>query len=220
MQQKSIEEYVRKRGITRIVHFTPAQNLKSIAEENNLLNRQTLREYDDPGVVFPDAHRNDGADWAICCSIEWPNYKMLYKKQQESGQKFAIFILDPALLWELKCIFVPGNASRAEIKPTLPDLRKEKINKLTQLKRLFPEPDTRPVKYQHYPTDVQAEVLVDQEYIDLERYCRCIAFERLPEFHYAKQLPWAGVWCTLQPGLFRHRPDWTESMKVVVSSPF
>src|SRR6476659_2387680 len=74
LQSEAIEDYVMARAITTVYHFTPIQNLPSICA-HGLLNRSLVSKLRDPAIIFPDTYRSDKADWAICCSIEWPNYK-------------------------------------------------------------------------------------------------------------------------------------------------
>lgn len=211
VQRAAIQEFVSSRGITHLVHFTPVQNLPSIAEENCLLNRATLRTYDNTGLMFPDRFRGDHAEWAICCSIQWPNYLMLWKKRQTLGVSFAIFVLKPSILWDYNCIFVEGNASRADLRLRIPALRQDKLNRLAHLKALYPEPDLRLQRWRCYPRDTQAEVLVDAEYIDLEEYCYNIAFDNYRECQSARNLSWSKqIECIYLPPIFGRRPDTVE----------
>jgi hypothetical protein len=211
VQRAAIQEFISSRGITHLVHFTPVENLQSIAEENCLLNRETLRTYSADGLVFPDKFRGDHAEWAICCSLQWPNYSMLWKKRHILGVRFAVFILKPSILWDYDCVFVEGNASRADLRLRIPSLRQDKLNKLSHLKALYPDPDQRPQRWRCYPSDIQAEVLVDAEYIDLEEYCSNIAFDSDRDLEAARNLPWSKqIKCIYLPSIFGRRPDITE----------
>jgi hypothetical protein len=70
---------------------------------------------DDPnsGITgkINDPRRADGHEDAICCSIGFPNYKMLYSVQNRSNGSFVILRLDPAILWEKECGFYATNAA-------------------------------------------------------------------------------------------------------------
>lgn len=154
------EKIVKHRGITSVFHFTKAGNIPSILE-HGLHGREKLFS---KGIAFElnDEYRNDGFPDAICASLSFPNYKMLYfLRNKYPGDDWAILRLDVRLLWELPCIFCASNAASAEVKkyPLVEKRGFLAINCLfgdvfrgIQRKDLnIPE---------SYPTDPQAEVLI------------------------------------------------------------
>lgn len=206
LQAEAIEDYVMERGITTIYHFTPIQNLPSICA-HGLLNRTSVSKLRDPAILFPDTYRGDKAEWAICCSIEWPNYKMMYVKQIHQEIQFAVLALDASILWELECVFVPGNSARADLRHRLHALKSDRFNRLRHLQALFPEPDTRKLLWQSYPEDVQAEVLIAEAPVDLS-YCQFIYFNSSRALRDAPDLPWPShIRCEAYSEIFIARPD-------------
>jgi hypothetical protein len=206
LQAEAIEDYVMARGITTVYHFTPIQNLPSICAYG-LLNRTQVLNLRDPDVVFPDTYRGDGADWGICCSIEWPNYKMMYVKQMYQDIQFAVLALDASILWELECVFVPGNSARADLRQRLHALKQDRLNRLRQLQALFPQPDTRKPLWQSYPKDVQAEVLIAEAPVGLN-YCQFIYFNSPRTLRDSPDLPWPShIRCETYSEIFMARPD-------------
>jgi hypothetical protein len=71
---REIKMEAKKRGITRLCHFTPARKLSHIAcGETGVLSTKRLRE-DERAVFDPtDLARLDRHETHICCSIEYPN---------------------------------------------------------------------------------------------------------------------------------------------------
>lgn len=209
LDKREIRSFAQTKGIAEVVHFTPLENLPSIARSCTLYNRVIL---DDPTssekCVITDYQRGDGARWAVCCTIEWPNFRMLSQKRRFQGQEFAILVLDASLLWELNCVFLPVNAATTHISSRIPQMRQDIYGKAKQLRDLYPHVDERPEEWQKYPTDIQAEVLVDEQAIDLKRYGRNIIFrydEDYQEYCYVrwpKQME-SYIW----PKFFGHRLD-------------
>jgi ssDNA thymidine ADP-ribosyltransferase, DarT len=205
-QREAMEAYLTERHVSTVYHFTPIYNLPSICEYG-LLSRAAARALNDPDIIFPDTYRGDGANWALCCSIEWTNYKMLYIKERYQNIEFAVLALDASLLWELDCVFVPGNAARADLRYHLRPMKENSSNRLGQLKALFPEPDNRRPLWRAYPQDVQSEVPVAESPVELS-YCRLIYFKSYHALHGFSTLPWpAHIQCEFYPEIYRSRPD-------------
>lgn len=205
-QQEALEDYLTSRHVDTVYHFTPIENLSSICR-HGILSRDQVTNLFDSDILFPDRWRTDRATWGICCSIEWPNYKMMYMKKRYDSFTFAVIALDASVLWELDCVFLPGNASRADLSCQIPVLRKNRFDRLHQLKALYPEPDYRPLGYWSYPEDVQAEVIVAESPIDLS-YFREIYFQSIFHARQAEILPWPKhIACELRSEVFKVRPD-------------
>ena len=179
---EQIKAAIEARGINRLLHFTQLSNLESILE-NGLLTREQIREKRLNSAVS-DSYRHDGyPNTTCCCSIEFPNHKMLYKtKQKKKGARWVIIVLDTNILLEKECAFYPMNAAKREFKnKNLNDFKglaafevmfKEVVGSYSRKKNKFRD---------YYTTDVQAEVLVfggiEPKYIlgiytDNTKYCR------------------------------------------------
>lgn len=148
----AIREFVRERGVSRLVHFTRAENVERIREQG-LLPRTAL-ELGEPRPRFPDSYRLDGHKDAVCLSIGFPNYKMFYKYRRES-EGWVVFEIEPSVLWTHPCAFFPKNAATNECTSRpLSD-----FVCVSALRAMFD--GNRPSDLRaDYPTDPQAEVLV------------------------------------------------------------
>mgnify|MGYP001252283486 CR=1 FL=1 len=159
-ERAAIEAIVRERSIQFLIHFTSIRNLPSILT-NGLLPRHTLASR---GVEFHhnDELRMEGLTEATSLSIGFPNYLMLFKQiNQARGDSFCLLALDPRVLWELPCLFSPGNAARRTFSE-----HKEHLEPYTGVKalaRMFEGGEANRKLYglpPYYTTDPQAEVLV------------------------------------------------------------
>ncbi len=153
----SIEEFINKRAIKSLYHFTALGNLQSILD-NGLLSVTSLQE-NNIGYYYNDELRLEKKLNAICVSISFPNYKMFYKYRKKYDElQWCVIELDPSILYEKKCLFCETNAANSnEISKN--DYEKNDINALNKLFY-----DDKYMKDQgldlNIPTDPQAEVLV------------------------------------------------------------
>jgi hypothetical protein len=115
---KALDElplFLEARKITRLFHFTPMQNIKSIFA-NGLLGINELRSR---GIEFrsSDAGRSDPIANGICVSLTNPNDYMLSRKLSQ-GFHMALLELKPVLeiLSNLCFIASPGNFGRHDHK--------------------------------------------------------------------------------------------------------
>ncbi len=213
IHNKPLSHVVTSLGIEHLFHFTPVKNLPGILE-HGLLSRSKLAAR---GLVAccPDQLRLDQAPWSISLSISWPNALMLASKryEQRAGRcpKLAILALDPALLSELRCRFIPGNAARKDLRPLVrrgpgrsaPDSadRARELLCLYQAEGLRSRPEDFA-----YPDDVQAEVLVANGPI-LPRHIRRIVLDDNGALLEALGLaPGASSLMCVDPALFGWRP--------------
>ena len=67
----SAVEILRKRGVTRLCHFTSLKNLIHILTENDGILSTDRIEFDIKSRNDPD--RFDGQMESVCCSVEYPN---------------------------------------------------------------------------------------------------------------------------------------------------
>lgn len=155
-ERSRIETLVSERGIQYLVHFTPVINLPSILG-NGLVPRKTLEAH---GTAFchNDQIRKEGLKEANCLSISFPNYLMLYPN---IGKNLCLLALDPAILWELPCLFSPFNAASRCFSPHI-ELLQSYVG-INALEQMFAGDRRNREAYgllQSCTTDPQAEVLV------------------------------------------------------------
>lgn len=105
-----IEREVSRRNIKEILHFTPRENLRSIAT-HGLLSRDEMKRR---GVPFhcTDNRRMDQRLDYISLSIGMLNRRMLVAKgMHERARSYVVCVIDPTVLWGLDCLFFPENAA-------------------------------------------------------------------------------------------------------------
>ena len=213
-RRERIRQVCLERGIERVVHFTPIENLARILREG-LLPRFTLDRLSRRGRPFiaVDQDRFDGHKRTVSVSISFPNYQMFYRvRQQTSDDVWVVLSMKPALLWELDCAFCEDNAASADVRRRpLPTLKR-----VEALQALFSEVvlihDGRILRAEIsipdlYPTNPQAEVLVCEPV--KPRYIFEVAFfDRNRQWQWIEKNGnhWPGVNLTINHGLFRPRP--------------
>ncbi len=186
---EQIKEILVARGIKRLLHFTQLSNLESILE-NGLLTREQIKEKRLNSAVSDSYRLDEHPNTTCCCSIEFPNHKMLYKtKKKKKGARWVIIVLDTNILLEKECAFYPMNAAKKEFKnKNLNDFKglaafevmfKEVVGSCSRKKNKFRD---------YYTTDVQAEVLVfggiEKKYIS----CVCTDDKNMADTWNAKEL--------------------------------
>ena len=155
--QREIKDFIKKRRITTLAHFTQLENLESILV-NGLLSKHALEE-NEISYSHNDEFRLEGKNNAICVSISFPNYKMFYKYRCSKKGEWCVLELDPSILYEKECLFCINNAASSE---ELRRLDSEKMN-ISGLKKLFYDPNFYRESSNllvRYTTNPQAEVLV------------------------------------------------------------
>ncbi len=160
-----IQQIVAARGISTLCHFTRVERLSSILHRG-LWSRRCLEDLPpSKRPPFTDPDRYDGYKEAICLSIGFPNYRMLFQKTGRDKQSlWVILLIDTKVLWKLDCAFCHQNASSNLVNRIPLEERK----KSSSLKRMFRDQDCdNKGSYQRqlqipkdYPTHPQAEVLV------------------------------------------------------------
>ena len=75
-----------------------------------LLTNAILRN---AGGTIEDHSRIDRNADHVCLSIDFPNYKLFYKRRMENTREtWCILSISKSLIWERSCIFFPSNAAR------------------------------------------------------------------------------------------------------------
>jgi hypothetical protein len=111
--RKDIKDLAEARGISRLYHFTRAENARSILT-HGLVSRDILVAN---GVEFlaSDAMRADGRLDALSLSIHWINRAMFDLKKRVLGGEWLILEIDASVLWTHACRFCWENAARSEM---------------------------------------------------------------------------------------------------------
>lgn len=166
-----IKEFIKNRGITKLIHFTSTDNLESIYK-NGLLPRNTLLsrnlEFD-----YNDHNRLDNRLDAICISVSNPNSHLLDEFiNRYPEKKYVVLEINPSILYEIKKdnfpierIYSDYNAASKYAKKSFVDMSimfKKEINKRHIA-------HNRDGKKDFEPTSDQAEILffgkIDTKYI-------------------------------------------------------
>jgi hypothetical protein len=117
--QEKISKTVQKRQITKILHFTPIENLENILRFG-LLPRVYIRSACLSPVstpIFPDNYRRDGKPNCFCVSVSWPNYRMLSSKiydERIKSQEWVLIEFNSRVLTKFKFDFYRTNAAKKE----------------------------------------------------------------------------------------------------------
>lgn len=154
-------QYLRSRGVKRLVHFTPAENLASILD-NGICPRQYM-EMKGIGYRCTDTSRADGKNGYTSYSVSFPNRSMLLNKMIDDKISFAILYIDVGILQYIesgRIIYCRSNAAK----------NRHWGNGMNYLKDMFCDSVTdvngRVIRRsemmipEEYTTDPQAEILI------------------------------------------------------------
>ena len=146
-------EYLSKRGVKHLVHFTPAINVTSILQYG--IRPRAYLEQHQIDFKFTDEMRLDDKLDAISLSISVANVKMLNYKRRESKEAsfimpedaFCVLLVNPCILNEVDGYdLYPINAASANAKSCT-------------IEELFAS-ENRTAIPEEWPTDIQAEILI------------------------------------------------------------
>lgn len=161
-----IIEFVLKRKIKKLIHFTNIQNLQSILHlgilPRNVLNKKNIV------YKYTDEKRFDGRPDCTCLSIEYPNFRMLHYKKYNSVNRYAMIVLDAESILsnDAKKYYVYINAANSN---ATYQLTSEKLTSLRYLKNMF-LPSVSDAKYTYereetdpdfITTNPQAEIFIN-----------------------------------------------------------
>ena len=106
-----IRKRIQSRGISRLVHFTRVSSLQGIVRDGRILCIQELpREI--RGSVRNDPKRLDDQLDYICCSVEYPNIRLLDRfREKQPDQHWVLLSLKPDILAVRTTKFSPVNAA-------------------------------------------------------------------------------------------------------------
>ncbi len=205
---KLIKEFIEKKQINTLVHFTRIENIPSILEHGLVSVEYALKNFID--VINSDKERHDHQLDAISLSISFPNYKMFYSKQNEDKNGiWGVLILKPEILFEKKCTFYAKNAA------SYTDHREH--DEISYLEEMFEEISNSNFNFRmllniptYYTTDPQSEVLVHDKIEP--KYIRKVVLKDYKSIeHYArmtKENQLNSNFFTQDSTYFKPRHDW------------
>ncbi len=148
-------DIIKSKDIKHIYHFSPIQNAPSILE-TGIVSRKFAKLSQIP-IVTTDPNRFDGKLDMISASISFPNYKMLYKLTM-NGMTLVICDISPRiLLSKLDTEFYYTNAASLDFQ----FYDSEDLQTNEAFLSMFDKKNRDPGIPNNYPTDPQAEILVN-----------------------------------------------------------
>ena len=179
---------IEQRGIEHLIHFTPAINLLSIFEQDKLLSRALLEQFDIDQtdifdyVEFIDEIRFDDKSF-INLSIQHPNSFLFNRFRQKTAEEshilWCVLKIDKKYIYQKDTLFSITNAANSHNKRNVgvtgdiakfPMLFANSLQIVTSYNSRTVSRNNLPTKY---PTDEQAEVLVKNEILvsDILQVC-------------------------------------------------
>ena len=169
IDRSNIAKEIKRRGITKLVHFTSEDNLASILKMGGILSRKELEKHPNIKYSITDKNRYDDELNGISISITKPNEYMLdYKIRKGLIKNPYIIDIRPELLLDpdINFLFCESNAARRD---------KNKGSFYRDFVQMFQEDEpvrnsrgyirtlNREYLYldDNLPTDAQAEILVE-----------------------------------------------------------
>lgn len=157
-----IQDRAKRRGITRLCHFTPSRNLLHIANDPKGIVASRHLQDAEAAIFNPtDKERLDGYVDHVCCSIQYPN-AWNFKKARKDERLFldwVVLFIDARYLWQAGAKFCQRNAAAGHGKfvrsgvAAFEALFADTVEGRDTYRRGPRHPD-------FLPTDEQAEVLV------------------------------------------------------------
>ncbi|REC42599.1 DarT ssDNA thymidine ADP-ribosyltransferase family protein [Chryseobacterium sp. 5_R23647] len=179
---------IEQRGIEHLIHFTPAINLLSIFEQDKLLSRALLEQFDIDQtdifdyVEFIDEIRFDDKSF-INLSIQHPNSFLFNRFRQKTAEEshilWCVLKIDKKYIYQKDTLFSITNAANSHNKRNVGvtgDIAKFRMLFANSL-QIVTSYNSRTVSRNNlptkYPTDEQAEVLVKNEILvsDILQVC-------------------------------------------------
>ena len=128
--KEQIQEIIKIRNITQLIHFTKKKNIQSILH-HGILNIDELKKRN-INYIYNDLERRDSWDFTISLSITNKNselYEVFKQRQNLNDNDFVEIKINPTVLLENECFFCDTNAASH----TFNEYR-ENIEKLNTLK--------------------------------------------------------------------------------------
>lgn len=196
--REAIERFVRhERKLVQLLHFTHVANVPSIRRYGIVPRAHLMAEPVKIVLmpVFADEKRLDGHLEKNCLSMSFPNYKMFTRKRLEIDGDWAVLKINPYIIADRYCEFTASNAARSDMLPRggIEGAQLLFCNWRLRQELGLQRPD---------PTDPQAEILEDS--VIEPRYIMDVAVQTAAA---RDKLAKAGVDSSVEPDLFRPRPD-------------
>ncbi len=113
---RDIRQLATSRGITRLCHFTPSNNLVHIlTNPTGVLATKHLNSEGQAVFNPTDTLRLDGYKEYVCCSIQYPN-AWFFKKARANNiifRDWVVLLINACHLWQETTRFCPRNAAAA-----------------------------------------------------------------------------------------------------------
>lgn len=101
-----IRQEAQSRAVPYLLHFTQAQNLRSIIDRG-VLSRSALETDEEIFASASSHYRLDGHDNAVSVSIAAINARMFRAKMRDVGNAYwVVLLLEPSILWTHWCRFL------------------------------------------------------------------------------------------------------------------
>jgi hypothetical protein len=223
-----LERCIAKHEITELFHFSPLENLEGILKQGlvTILELKLSRS-----IYKANDHDRYDETGGICTSLGFPNYKLLYRAQNEKTLQPVILRISPRALFEIPWIAVPTNAATKEMRKFLRN-KADNLVGLEALSRLFvdevPQLEGSPANRRHlglptsFPTDPQAEVIFLERIPPHMILSLCVPEETLAtKVSEAVKLEHRGLRVDKRPDLFKSRLDfqfWTGGKRLRLDS--
>lgn len=110
--KEQIQEIIKTRNITQLIHFTKKKNIQSILK-HGILNIDELKSQNIK-YTYNDPERRDSWDFTISLSITNKNsylYERFKQRQNLHDNDFVEIKIDPSVLLENECFFCDTNAA-------------------------------------------------------------------------------------------------------------
>lgn len=155
----SISNFLQRRQIKWMFHFTHFTNLESIIQRG-ILSREKM-EGSEISFEPTDMDRFDGLLGGISISLSFPNFWMLKRKVESKGNNFVIIEISANALLNKRILAFPSNASRFEFESLVPKHPEDFVG-ARGLNNLYLNQEVRLRNNleSSIPTDLQSEIMV------------------------------------------------------------
>ena len=174
IKELTVEEVLKKRNITKLIHVTNKENLNSILKHGIL----PLTNLDKEGIEykFNDPLRLENRRDAICLSVsEYNNFLFGSFQRRYRNNEYVVLEIDPKILLidGVEKIFCDYNAASRFTKKSNTNMEimfKEKIKRRAKIKTRLKKKDSEPTSYQAeilYCGEIEPKFIMN--YYDLGR---------------------------------------------------